>query len=140
MAKIKNLFFLTIPLWMIFIACTSDMTYRLGDGYVYHNEGGALKRIYCTKAKCDVYIPPTILSYSYNSTYILAKQKLKLPSLAIEPDYSYNFANSKDSIFYWIINKRENHLYGPLSMREFNVLVDSLQLGDKSKLYCAIKR
>ena len=67
MAKIKNLFFLTIPLWMIFIGCTSDMTYRLGDGYVYHNEGGALKRIYCTKAKCDVYIPPTILSYSYNS-------------------------------------------------------------------------
>ena len=94
MAKIKIIFIQIILSCMLLMSCTSDITYRLGNGYVYHNEGGSLKRIFCTRAKCNIYIPPTILSYSYDNTFILAKQNPKFPRLAIEPDYSYNFDGS----------------------------------------------
>lgn len=131
MAKIKIIFIQIILSCMLLMSCTSDITYRLGNGYVYHNEGGSLKRIFCTRAKCNIYIPPTILSYSYDNTFILAKQNPKFPRLAIEPDYSYNFDESKDSVFYWVINKKKCQLYGPLSKPEFDAIIDSLRLTGK---------
>ncbi|MBE6288051.1 MAG: DUF3997 domain-containing protein [Mediterranea massiliensis] len=105
-------------------SCTNDCFRNLGKGYVYRDEGGDLKEIFHKSSKGE--IPPTILSYSYNDKYIIAKQRPKLPRDAYSKDYNYG----NDSIFYWLIIKNNNIVYGPLSYKKIQSLVEELSISD----------
>lgn len=62
-------------------------------------------------------IPATILDYAYNSEFIIAKQKPKLPQESLyKKGYVYN---SDNTFFYWIIVKANNIVIGPLDMQGY---------------------
>lgn len=107
-----------------FYSCTSDYYRNLGKGYVYRDEGGDMKEIYHKFS--DAEIPPTILSYSYNDKYVIAKQYPKLPRDAYSKDYNY----TNDSIFYWLIEKDNNTIYGPLNNKQIRSLAEELSISD----------
>ena len=80
---------------------------RLGAGYIYDTEG---KRIFGP----NINIPPNVVDVYNSRRCIVVKQK---PSAQIEEDiydrtYSYPFG--RDTIYYWIIYKKEHHYCGPL--------------------------
>ncbi len=114
------LFFIYLSL----CSCTSDYFRNLGKGYVYRDEGGDMKEIFHKFSKAE--IPPTILSYSYNDKYVIAKQHPKLPRDAYSKDYNY----TNDSIFYWLIEKDNNMVYGPLNYKQIQTLVKELGISD----------
>lgn len=96
--------------------CTPDYTKDLGEGYFYRDEGGNIKDILCEKPNGGE-IPATILDYAYNSEFIIAKQKPKLPQKSLyKRDYVYNTDNT---FFYWIIVKTNNNVIGPLNIQEY---------------------
>jgi len=97
---------------LLFSSCIGawDTTIDLGDGYNYYNEGGDYSEI--TKQFRDIngkfvniIIPKTILIYTYDNDYILAKQREK--------------KNMKNIIQYWIIIKKKDSIIGPLNKSQF---------------------
>ena len=108
--------------------CTPDYTKDLGEGYFYRDEGGNIKDILCEKPNGGE-IPATILDYAYNSEFIIAKQKPKLPQEPLyKKDYVYNTGNT---FFYWIIVKANNIVIGPLDMQGYINMSLKYQLPDK---------
>lgn len=108
-----------IVISIINVACScSDYTKKLGDGYVYRYEGKPIVEIFCEKINGGS-IPPTILSYDYNHKFIIAKQKPKIPQ---DPLYGkeYIYSNGSDSVYYWIIIKKEHTVLGPMNLEAFN--------------------
>lgn len=97
-------------------SCALDYTKDLGGGYFYRDEGGNIKDILCEKPNGGE-IPATILDYAYNSEFIIAKQKPKLPQESLyKKDYVFNTDNT---FFYWIIVKANNIVIGPLNRQEY---------------------
>lgn len=109
-------------------SCTPDYTKDLGGGYFYRDEGGNIKDILCEKPNGGE-IPATILDYAYNSEFIIAKQKPKLPQEPLyKKDYVYNTDNT---FFYWIIVKANNIVIGPLDMQGYINMRLKYQVPDK---------
>ena len=62
-------------------------------------------------------IPPTILEYRYNSDFIIVKQH---PTKYKDIMYiDYNYPLGRDTVYYWIIEKKTNTFTGPKSHDEF---------------------
>ena len=99
--------------------CTSDYSKNLGKGYFYRDEGGEIKDIFCEYPNCDD-IPPTVVSFVYNSKFIIAKQKPLYPPDPLYKEYIY--PNGIDTFYYWLIIKKEHLLFGPLSKLELDSL------------------
>jgi hypothetical protein len=101
---------------MLSIGC-SDITENLGNGFFYRNEGGPIKDILCHKAQIGE-IPATVVSFDYNSDFIIAKQKPKMPGDPLY-DKEYQYKRGVDVYYYWLIIKKSNQIYGPLDLSEF---------------------
>lgn len=102
-------------------SCTSDSTVNLGDGYTYRDEGEKTKDIYHEKPALGGEIPATIVSYDYNSNFIIAKQKPKIPQDPLyEKTYIYHKGDSV--IYFWLIVKNTKKIFGPLDEKEFERL------------------
>lgn len=118
--KIESFLFIILTLSVLFLLnnCTSDLTKKLGDGYIYRNEGGTIKEIYCESPNGGE-IPATVVEYVYDNKFIIAKQMPKIPhDLLYEKTYVYS--NGIDNFYYWLIIKGENVVFGPLSMTELD--------------------
>ena len=124
MSKMNNI---NINLFLIPLFCfnCSDYFLDLGKGYTYRNEGGPLKDIF-HKTNEGGEIPPTILTYNYNSKYIIAKQIPKLPFEAIRKQYKYEFGYSE--VYYWIIDKDKCKCYGPMNIKQYTILREKLEI------------
>ena len=97
-----------IIIFFIGSICSSGRI-NLGKGYSYFYEQSAIL------AK-ENDIPPTVLDFKYNRKFIIAKQKPKLPSSIMYAKVEYPYG---DSVYYWIIIKKEHRLIGPLNKEEF---------------------
>ncbi|MDH5415244.1 MAG: DUF3997 domain-containing protein [Flavobacteriaceae bacterium] len=95
----------------------SDSTKHLGEGYFYRNEGGNIKDILCEHPTGGE-IPATVIDYTYDENFIIAKQKPKLPQ---DPLYEkeYYYRGGANGEYYWIVIKYSHVVLGPLSDVEY---------------------
>lgn len=106
MVKIKNKLLPSILVFMsVLQGCTSDYTRNLGDGYVFYYEGGNLNSIF-NENPLGGEIPPNVLSYNFDSNYIIVKQ-LSRKSI------------KKVTISYFIIFKKEKKICGPFNWDQY---------------------
>ena len=115
MDKIKSIItiFLLVIIFLIAWATItflfSDDSKDLGGGYTYYSE----QKMICGKYQ----IPPTILEYRYNSEIIIVKQR---PTKYKDIMYiDYNYPLGRDTIYYWIIEKKTNTFIGPINYDDF---------------------
>ena len=66
-------------------------------------------------------IPPIILEYKYNSEIIIVKKNPTKYKDIMYDDYDYTLG--RDTIYYWIIEKKTNTLVGPVNYDIFLKLV-----------------
>ena len=64
-------------------------------------------------------IPANVFSYDYNRQFIIAKQKPLLPPDPLY-DKEYLYPLGVDTVYYWIIIKKEHIVLGPMSLDAFN--------------------
>lgn len=119
MVKIKFLISTIISIILLFFLLSffySTTFYNqcnLGCGYWYDREG---KRLFGPN---DIIIPPYIEEFDYNATYIVVKQKPLQQREEIQYERIYDYPMGRDSIYYWIINKREHKSWGPILNEEY---------------------
>ena len=94
----------------------------LGGGYTYYSE----QKMISGKFQ----IPPTIQEYKYDSEIIIAKQHPTKHKDIMYADYNYPFG--RDTIYYWIIDKKANTFSGPMNHNDF--LKEISQYDDKFEL------
>ena len=115
MFKIKNIISILLLAIVFLIAWTtitlifSDDSEDLGGGFTYYSE----QKMISGKFQ----IPPIILKYAYNSEIIIVKQYPTKFKDIMYDDYDYTLG--RDTIYYWIIEKKTNTLVGPVSYDEF---------------------
>ena len=95
--------------WTTITFIFSNDNEDLGGGYTYFSE----QKMISGKFQ----IPPTILEYRYNSEIIIVKQR---PTKYKDTMYTdYNYPLGRDTIYYWIIDKKTNTFTGPIKYDEF---------------------
>jgi hypothetical protein len=78
-------------------------------------------------------IPSLVLDYKSNSEFGVVLQKpiheiCNLESKTETPDECKELIKASKYYFYWIIIKKKNEIYGPLSLREYKELKDKLKI------------
>jgi hypothetical protein len=132
MKTIKVYLSCIIFITLILQNCSSDYTENLGNDYFYRNEGGIIKDILCKKANGGE-IPATVIEYNYNNDFIIAKQKPKLPQDPLY-DKTYKYNLGENVLYYWLIDKENQIVYGPLNIEEFNKVKVKLKVPNELKL------
>ncbi len=65
-------------------------------------------------------IPPCVIGYKYDDDFIIAIQKPKTPLEQIYYDFNdVKYPLGLDTTYYWIIDKKEGCVNGPLTYTEF---------------------
>lgn len=107
----KSILKLILPFCIFTYSCNSDYTRPLGSGYIYKHEGTGANFIYNTYGHEG--IPNDIIQYNNDKKYIIAQQK---PSMFINSIYekSYDYKYGLNYIYFWIIDKKDNSVIGPL--------------------------
>lgn len=114
-----NYLFFVLFQFVLFGSCNfSDNSKDLGSEYFFRNEGESTRDILCRKPSGGE-IPATVLSYDFDSNFIIAKQKPKIPQDQLyHVEYEYKYGD--ENIYYWLILKKEDIVIGPLNLEEFN--------------------
>ena len=137
--KFKSLKFIPKWVWFVIIAIIPTLyliglhifNWFSGTGYYeFFNVGNRYYVRYEPHNVYKEYVPPYVEEFKYDSLYIIAKQnprgKYGLRSAFSRPDISY--PNGQWHDYYWIIDKKTNHVYGPLNLDDFNSKKDSLNI------------
>lgn len=117
MAKVKRILFI---LFIIFTPSIIREIFfpeddHLGGGYTFNSYA-----IWGEKAE-QIDIPNEVIQYNYNKKYIIAKQRYLH---AVDTTW-FNIGNRNsaygkyDSIYYWIIDKQKDTVYGPMDSVQF---------------------
>jgi len=150
----KKLFIVIVLLSVLGGTCHPDYKIELGDGYYLDT----YERNY--PAICDsnriAMITATIVDYSYDSVFIVVKQKpyeiiwrlyREIPNLGYKEAHRL-YRESKE-YYYWIINKKQENIwhydtvtqkgyheniYGPFELEEYLQKRDELGVSDSLRL------
>jgi hypothetical protein len=115
--------FLLLCIFLFFtLMCDTDSK-NLGVGFIYNVEH---KHII---GKID--IPPTIISYDYDKHFIIVKQKPKEFNEAIYDKMEYMYPLGRDTVYYWLIIKKEQKVFGALDYNSFQKLKKEYKVPDK---------
>jgi hypothetical protein len=87
---------------------------NLGGGFTYYAEQKDIL------GRVD--IPPYITSFDYDGKYVIVKQKPKKYHEAIYDKRKYVYPLGRDTIYYWLIIKKEQKVLGPLTLSQFDSL------------------
>ena len=119
--KTKKVFLLLV--FMISLAsCALDSTVELGNGYIYFSEGASDNEITkqhqnSTREMVTITIPRAIIDYEYDNCFITALQ------VPIEKKERFidevNQLKNPKKHNYWLIDKKKDKLYGPLTKDAF---------------------
>lgn len=102
---------------VLFTSCgggVSDYTEELPRGYQFVSESKNQSFIY---GKNQQYIPCNVISYTFNSDYILVYQRPSEPCIHTEAT-GIKIANI-DVVQFWIIDVQKESLMGPFTLSEF---------------------
>lgn len=131
---IKNITIITGSLiaFLCAISCGSDWSEKLGDGYVYVEEGREWNFILGPILN----IPPIITSYTFDDSYIVATQ-MPLPSNLLNYYHSafedFIYPEGKSGPFYWVVIKKEQNIFGPLDEEGLRIIKDRYQIPERLK-------
>jgi hypothetical protein len=115
---------LFISILFLFFGQTCDTDSKnLGCDFIYSSEHKHIT------GKID--IPPTIISYDYDKHFIIAKQKPKEFDEAIYDKMKYVYPLGRDTVYYWLIVKQEQKVFGPLDYDSFQKLKKEYNVPDK---------
>lgn len=129
----KIALFICLSVWSFCICLTilslcSSPNISLGNGFVYNDE------CFHIIGK-DFDIPPEIQKYEYDDTFIVLSQR---PTYYYDDMYDYpaNFQKSDyacglDTTYYWIINKQDNLVWGPLLPNDYDSVRTVLKISLK---------
>lgn len=118
MVKVKIVFKIgSILCCMLPILCIScgDEIHIAGAYYCYQGNT-PICAIHNVNNNMD--IPPTVLKYKTDGTYITVMQKPRIPQYAIYRSIDYPIF-SPDTIYYWIIKINCDSIIGPLNYTSF---------------------
>ena len=95
----------------------------LGGGYTYYD----CRFISGNDKRPWMRIPQFVEDYEYNSRFIVASQRPTVRgNLSEEIEYIYPLG--RDTTYYWIIDKDNDRIYGPVLYSRFRQLGDSLDI------------
>jgi len=113
--KIIFLIIGAIILLSIFLIFWTDNK-NLGNGYVYYSD----KKMISSSNGLFGEIPSVVMSYDYDNNIIIAKQKpLENDPNALLYDFEYKYFKGYNTIYYWIIIKKENKVIGPMNEEDY---------------------
>jgi Protein of unknown function (DUF3997) len=105
-------------LLQILTVCSSDYVEELPGGYSFVDEGSSNAVI----AKGPKFIPCEVISYDYNDHFIIAAQIQQKE--CFWPADSIN--NEVGSFNFWIIEVKQDSIFGPLTYKNFIELKNKL--------------
>ncbi len=127
----KSTCFLLIIFAFLIQGCIidADSTRKLSGGYFYRNEGGDIKNILCENPNGGE-IPSTIIDFSFDKKFIIAKQLPKIPQ---DPLYnkSYQYKDGYDKYYFWLIVIEKDLVLGPLNEKEFSIIRKEYNVPEK---------
>ena len=103
------LMLLLLAVWLIISFIFNDGTDNIGDGYTYYPE----QQFITGKHE----IPPRVLEYKYKDEVIVVKQRPLEHQDIMYKDYNYFMG--RDTLYYWIIEKKAPRIIGPLDYENF---------------------
>jgi hypothetical protein len=121
--KIASGIFSLLCFFLFFTLMYNTELRNLGNGFVYDEEHKDII------GKID--IPPTVISYDYDKNFIVAKQKPKEFNEAIYDKMEYVYPLGRDTVYYWLIVKQEQSIFGPLDFVSFQNLKEQYSVSDK---------
>ena len=131
--KVDKIKLIVIVITIILQSCTSDYTKNLGDGYFYRHEGKPLNDIYSEYPQKNGRIPANVVAFDYDREFIIAKQKPRLPQdILYEKEYEYKLG--EDTIYFWLVIKKEKLVLGPLDIDEFELAKKQYNVPNNLKL------
>jgi hypothetical protein len=113
----KKSLLLILSILLLFKCNCSDETVNLGNHYFLRIEGTGTNDILSEYSEHGS-IPCDVVTYNYNSDFIIAKQK---PDKITSPMYDreFEYKNGRDSFYYWIIRHNPYIILGSLNENEF---------------------
>ena len=124
--KIITIFLLILILlivWAIISFSFYDENDNLGNGYTYYSEQQHISGGH--------EIPPRVIEYKYNDDIIIAKQRpMKYANIMYK---EYNYFMGRDTLYYWIIEKKHHRIIGPQDYKIFRKRVS--EYNDKSLFF-----
>ena len=121
-----------VTVFLCAVSCGSDWSEKLGDGYVYVEEGREWNFILGPILN----IPPNITSYTFDDSYIVATQ-MPLPSNLLNYYHSafedFIYPEGKSGPFYWVVIKKEQNIFGPLDEEGLRIIKDRYQIPERLK-------
>lgn len=137
--KFNYMKYVFLLLILVFSSCfgyVNSLYYiDLGDDYIYND-----KLFYI---EGDVNIPSYIISYNFNENFVIAlqanyelsEQELEFIKDKKEPNYeAFKIAKKKGIPFFWIIDKRNDSVFGPLNIQNYLILRKELNIPDELKI------
>ena len=108
---------IVVTVLFFFPSCSNDSTEELSGSYFLRMEGKELNDILSHSGDRKE-IPANILSFNYDSDFIIASQK---PDKTDDPLYvPVSYERGRDSIYYWIIIHSKRLTLGPMNKHEFD--------------------
>ena len=104
--------------------CDTDSK-NLGNGFVYNAEHKHILG--------NIDIPPAVVSFDYDKNYIIAKQEPVQFHNAIYDKKEYIYPQGRDAIYYWLILKEDQKVFGPLDSIQFLKLRKDYGVPEKLK-------
>lgn len=132
----KRICILVIVLYVSMTLCgcfdpgISDYRYDLATGYQLICSSAHEIKVVPKSSVGIPMIPAKVVEIAFDDTFILAKQL----GLKKESENSTYMIPDEKVIRYWIINAKENKIYGPFENDEFNKKQKELKISDSLKL------
>lgn len=102
---------LLLCLFLFFSLMYNDDNKNLGSGFIYNTERKDIL------GKID--IPPTIILYKSDKQFIIVKQQPTEFHNSIYDKMEYVYPKGRKSLYFWIIEKNEQNIIGPLDSLDF---------------------
>lgn len=109
-----------------------DYTKKLSGDYFFRSEGKSLNDI-LSQSPNGGEIPANVIGYTYNESFIIAKQKPRIPQdILYEKNYVYE--NGKDQTYFWLILVKDEVVLGPMDNLEFEKIRNKYEVPEDLKL------
>ncbi len=120
------IFFCFLFLLMLFLF--DNTTKELGNGYKYYKD---LRAIMCDGLE-TIDIVPTIIAYSFDDIFIVAKQRPRsYREFTYTYDENYSYSKGLEVEYYWLVIKKEKTVFGPLLLEDFESLCKNNKVSSK---------
>lgn len=102
----------------LLLSC-SDSSKELGSGYWLRIEGSKSNEILTHSSNLKG-IPPSIIRYNYDNSFIIAEQK-PVDNDDVMGYQDIKYGEGRQSLYYWIIIKDSTKVIGPMNKFDYKI-------------------